>query len=130
MRIVTIPMVVYPFDIIFLFNATDEQAKKDLEGYWTDDLIMKGTGKFILNKWGNLGIVRVDSPHFGKPDAICMGTLSHEIFHAVTEIFDYCGLPLNLTSQEAYAHMIGYITREVLNKIGSSVIDTTVKKKK
>ena len=52
------------------------------------------------------------------PDkAVDLATLSHEIFHAVCHCMSWAGMYLNDSSEEAYCHLIGHITRKFWNKI-------------
>lgn len=112
-----VPLVVYPFDIMFSFGETDEQLKKSLKKYnceWSDKMEYGGMGIFYIND-KNQSLIRV----YNIPK-ICedYGTLQHEIFHAVTYILDRVGMKLKLrTSDEAYAYLIGYITKEVYLRI-------------
>lgn len=48
-------------------------------------------------------------------DAASFGFLSHEIFHASTAIMDAVGVELSESSEEAYAYLVGYLTRKVLS---------------
>lgn len=56
-------------------------------------------------------------PNFSfTPEAY--GTLSHEIFHAVEFLFNRIELQHSIhTSSEAWAYMIGYITKKVFDKL-------------
>lgn len=45
------------------------------------------------------------------------GTLAHEIFHAVTFILTRIGMSLTNESDEAYAYLIGYLTKEIYKHI-------------
>lgn len=111
-----IPLVVYPFDLIFLFNHSDKEAEKALGDKWDDELMMTGCGKFLLNKECNLGIIRCNHQS-AQLDSVDMGVLQHEILHAVSQILNYCGMPLTTSSEEAYAYLIEYVAREVFMKI-------------
>ena len=41
-----------------------------------------------------------------------LGTLSHEIFHYITDLLKYKGMSLSEDSEEAYAYLVSYITEE------------------
>jgi hypothetical protein len=44
------------------------------------------------------------------------GTLCHEVFHVVCSAMGWAAIPLADSSEEAYAHLIGYLTTEILKK--------------
>lgn len=44
------------------------------------------------------------------------GTLSHEIFHMTEKIMVWSGVVLTEHSEEAYCHLIAYITRNILER--------------
>ena len=48
-------------------------------------------------------------------DATSFGFLSHEIFHASIAIMDAVGVELSESSEEAYAYLVGYLTRKALS---------------
>lgn len=45
------------------------------------------------------------------------GTAAHEIFHLVYILMDYRGIPLSDISNEAYAYLIGYLTKQFYENI-------------
>jgi len=45
-----------------------------------------------------------------------VGTANHELTHVVTTIMLYAGIPLNYTTQEAYAYEMGYLSRQFYAK--------------
>lgn len=116
---IVVPLVVYPFDIAISINQSDKKFRKDFKkigGKWNKSMIINGEGKFCMNK-KNQSVIRikhkVDSP-------VYLGVLQHEIFHAVTFIMDRIGIKLKLlTSDEAYAYLIGYITQKVYEELGT-----------
>jgi hypothetical protein len=114
---VIIPLVVYPFDVMFSFGETDEQLKKSLDKVgceWSDKMEYTGMGRFCMNE-KNQSLIRVYNIPKTCED---YGTLQHEIFHAVTYIMDRVGMKLKLhTNDEAYAYLIGYLTAEIYKKI-------------
>lgn len=44
------------------------------------------------------------------------GILQHEIFHAIDQILKYIGMTLSDDSDEAYAYLIEYVTREIYKR--------------
>lgn len=115
---VIIPLVIYPFEVMFSVGQTDKELKGELDKFgcnWSDLLILPPTG---------LGrTVMTDSNHtiirFNEWPVTCKqyGTLAHEIFHAVDFIFRRIGMTLSEDSDESYAYMIGYLTEEIYKKI-------------
>lgn len=112
-----IPLVIYPFTIMISLGQTDNELKKSLkkiDNEWDDIMIMDGIGKFCMNKY-NQSLIRL----WNYPTT-CeeYGSLQHEIFHAVTFIFDRIGLKFSLLkSDEAYSYLIGYLTTEIYKKL-------------
>lgn len=55
---------------------------------------------------------------FRSPESVDHDTISHEVFHAVTHLLDFIGMPLNLDhNDEAYAYLVGYLTKSIYEKI-------------
>jgi hypothetical protein len=46
-----------------------------------------------------------------------IGTLAHEIFHAVVGILNYVGIMLDPTTEEVWSNLIGYITKEFFERM-------------
>ena len=47
-----------------------------------------------------------------------LATLSHEIFHAICDVFlRWTSIPLTSESEETYCHLIGYVTRKFCENI-------------
>ncbi len=113
-----IPLVVYPFDIMFSIGETDEQLLKVLEQRLPEDAFevckedecllnfkeMDNGRTVFLNKGGQTIIRLCRTPS--------KGTIAHEIFHAVEFLFRKLNMPLTLENDEAYAYLIGYITEQ------------------
>lgn len=49
------------------------------------------------------------------PDELAV--LNHEIFHLTYTIMSYVGIPLTGSSEEAFAHLISHLTRQILEKM-------------
>lgn len=122
-----VPLVVYPFDIMFSVGETDRQFKESVESvlkpsyariFLEDDLLPsmseRCNGRTVHSLVGYQTVVRFKSVPISNYE---LGTLSHEIFHAVDLIFRTIGLKLSDTSDEAYAYAIGYITEQFWNNI-------------
>lgn len=115
---------IYPFDIMFSFNQSDKELIKVLDEYGIDhadhpwkfesDNVMGRTCIF------NSGQTLIRLPYFPET---CehYGSLQHEIFHAVEFLFYRLNMKLAKGSGEAYAHLIGYITKAIYEKINEKV---------
>jgi len=117
-----IPIDLYCRDILFAFG--DEPSfRKALRKYHTQeetdgiieaaDINEHSTGKTLCNEKYNAFIVWM--PQLPKTAAE-LGTLSHEIFHAAQALMINIGANLSDDSEEAYAYLIGYITKRVLEE--------------
>lgn len=117
-----IPLVVYPFDVMFSFGQTDDELLKTLSKSLTDDEIKdkklwsvekNGDGRTVLFGSGQTLIRMPKVPKTCKE----YGALQHEIFHATEFILNHIGMSLCRKSDEAYAYLIGYLTTEIYKKI-------------
>lgn len=117
---VIIPLVVYPFDVMFSFGETDEQVVTRLNKYGIDTTDNKGwtfeettRGRCIIFE-GNQTLIRL----LEYPETVeHYGCLQHEIFHAAHFIMRKMGFKLKVSSGEAYAYLIGYLTEQIYKKI-------------
>ncbi len=74
------------------------------------------SGVAVIGKFGDVLIYMPIIPI----TATDFGTLSHEIFHAVEGVMCYVCNPLQEEgNSESWAHMIGYITQQVQEKLGN-----------
>lgn len=115
--IVDVP--VYGFEVMFSFGETDEDllANKLLKKQkgWEGILNMPDTslGRCIMTET-NATLVRLPR----VPECVAdHGTLAHEIFHAAHMILSKVGIKLSFKSDEAFAHLIGYLTTKVYVKL-------------
>lgn len=116
-----VPLVIYPYDIMFsvgqsdrrfLFDCKERMQDEYYNDLASDDISISTTmrqGRTFHHLIGGQTIIRL--PHKPKT-ASDRGTVSHEIFHAVDFIFRRINLPLTFESHEAYAYAIGYITEQ------------------
>lgn len=115
-----LPLHIYPFDIMFSFNESDETLIKTLGEYGIDhkdhpwQFESDSTKGRTCIFYSGQTLVRL--PMFPE---LCeeYGVLHHEIFHAVEYLFYRLNMKLSKGSGEAYAYLIGYITTEVYKKI-------------
>lgn len=62
------------------------------------------------NRAGHFAII------FNTSD-ITVSDISHEAVHVVAQHFRYIGQPLDKSSEESYAYMVGWITQTIYNMI-------------
>ena len=120
MKYKIIPIDLYNRDILFIFGDepffrkivrkyhTQEQTDKIIEAANIDE---HSAGKTIYDKAQNAMIVWMRQL---PQTAAELGTLSHEIFHAAQALMISIGANLSEDSEEAYAYLISYITKKVL----------------
>lgn len=111
-----IPIDVYNRDVMVSIGETNEQLKLKLDkfdldyGDYFDHEISKGRSTRFK---GGQTLIR-----FREPKDACHNTIAHEIFHAVTCLLTWIGMPFDLeTNDEAYAYLIGYLTEKIYEKI-------------
>lgn len=46
-----------------------------------------------------------------------LGTLAHEIFHCASLVMRHVGIKHNKHTEESYAYLVDYITRQILTKL-------------
>ena len=119
-KIITIE--IYCRDILFHFGDVPS-FRKAVRKYHTeeettaifDGLEIDGNyrGKTIYSSAYNAFIVWMPSLPQSTND---MQFLSHEIFHAAHALMTGIGITLSEDSEEAYAYLIGYITKRVLEE--------------
>lgn len=102
-----------------MFCDTKEKVSKyfddSCENYEVDFAHYFSVG---LNKNGNTKTVHLIAFNLNHEFAkVNHGTISHEVFHAASELLDDCGLELNSGSNESYAYLIGWMTNKVYNLI-------------
>ena len=118
-----VPMVVYPFDIMFSINQTDKDFRKSLKAVnhkehfdqFMSDINLphmetsnKGTARTIRLSSGQT-CMRLN--HWdGSPQM--NGVIAHEIFHCIEFLFRRIEITLCNKSDEAYAYAIGYLTEQ------------------
>jgi len=118
----TVNLQIYPFDVIFSFDQSDQDMLKCVKKhvYKSDDLKpLMDMGETIKGRCvmlqSNITVIRIKTTENKAHNA---SIIAHEIFHAVTFILDKIGMPLGITiSDEAYAYLIQYLTKKVYEKI-------------
>lgn len=90
------------------------------------DELFDGFGGFCCiheSKEGKVFIIYIQDQN----GCICMGTVSHEAFHAIDFIFDHCGVCIQEgTGNEHFAYPLGWLVGEIL-KAGNREHDAEVR---
>jgi len=121
-----IPIAGYPFDLMISFNEKDRQIKKKLkafnieitsvdDGMFQLDGIKSRRGRFVMFHTKQ-SVLRLNFyPRLNSPEE--MGLLQHELFHTVAFFMQEIDTPLNDTTQEVYAYLMQWLTREIYSLI-------------
>jgi hypothetical protein len=93
-----------------LHNALKNIASHDVKEY-EENLIGK-SGMFVM--YGSVGVIWMEET---TASPRVMSYLAHEIFHCAAGILDRAGVSHTDESEEAYAYLIGWLTRKIYSKI-------------
>lgn len=52
-----------------------------------------------------------------RADSLTHGVIAHELFHTVSYILHYCGIYFTHDSEEAYTHLLEYLTQQLYNDL-------------
>lgn len=113
----TIPLHIYPFDVMFSIDESDDKLSKrinEIEECSTIPNMIKDmsldTAKGITYSLPRgSSIIRLQSDdRLGEFES----TLSHEILHAVTYTLTFVGMKLDDSSVEAFCYLQGYLIKE------------------
>jgi hypothetical protein len=124
---IQIDLQIYPYYVLVFFGEDDEEVKNVLKEKLVNFESVDPDTYTLDNRSGTASFYRSSSYLFIRckeyPDRpFYQGTLAHEIFHVVTFLANEIGLSLNDGSDEAYAYLIGYITREVYDQLNSKSV--------
>jgi len=110
---------VYPFQIIVYFGQDRKPLYKELSKYIPKSSIdtLKTfefkKGKSIMFPTGQT-LLWLDE----KPNSVNgLATLNHEIFHCVCFILERVGIIYSNSSDEAYAYLIEFLTKQIYNEL-------------
>lgn len=117
-----IPLVVYPFDVMVSLNQSEDDLRKclkkhkniteeDVETYFNDKSPI--SGRATMFKSGAVLIRMMNYPVTNND----YGNIVHEVFHAVCFVFKRINLKLSPKSDEAWAYLIDYLTKEIYNRL-------------
>lgn len=111
-KLQVIPATIYPCNIYVFKGFTFEEAKKDLleicgEDYsiYINDNTFNTLGHTIKTPNGTILIMLRENN---------IPTIAHEAFHATEFIMEYIDTPLNQSTSEPYAYLLGYIVEQII----------------
>lgn len=126
---------VFPFDVLLSYGESNEELTATLvdlrvSGDKANEIAerTKVTGRAITyqHEEANWVLIRIKD---GMGPCTLIGTVAHECMHAAHFILDECGMKYKFgASDEAYAHLTGYLTEQViegLEKMGVLNVSTT-----
>lgn len=110
---------VYPVDVLVVFGEEEfllsrlqsSQCSEWLRWY-EEELEAMDQGYVVYSSQGILLWLRQE-PH----DQHSMSVLCHEIFHLTVKIMQFIGSDLSVTSEEAYAYLLQYLSQQIFNKL-------------
>jgi len=112
---------VYPVDIMFYFEKEKSVVIKKLSDYldsedleYLESASFESRGKAVLFKEPKVLIWMPEKPNC----MITLSTVAHEIFHATCMILERIGIKYGDDSDEAYAYLLQFITREAYSQLG------------
>ena len=116
-----INLEVYPFDLMVHFGdpqimfsrLRDRITQESLLDIQLDFERGVGTGRTLLDEGTGVLLLWIKEPWSDNFSSESFGTLNHEIFHVVELLFDRIGITLSGDSSEAFAYLIGFITRKI-----------------
>lgn len=109
-----IPLVIYPYNVLFYFG---EDLKgfcktKKIEYKWKE--VDDQTEGLTLFTDSDIVIISMD---YVPTDSHGYSVLQHEIFHAVSFTLRSVGINLTEDTEEAYAYLIDYLTKQCYTKL-------------
>lgn len=104
-----IDLVIFPFELHVFFGERDELFHEVVD---MDLSYGSEVGRTIMTESNGVVLWMPKTPCSPEDFAV----LQHEIFHAVDMLYRRIGIKLSRHSDEAYAYMIGYITKEIYGK--------------
>ncbi len=108
----------YPYEVMVSIGQSDEARLRALKKHFnkkirrSDNTLENQDGLCIDFGGDSMIAVRAfkDEPEW-------YGALSHEIFHAVFNLFNHIEMPLSESSNEAYAYVLDFLTTEIYKRL-------------
>ena len=111
-----IPVDIYNTDLLLVIGTT-EDLENALKEHFGEEEGEKGYALMAEDisdiSLGRSALLECGAVALWMPDASDKATMAHEIFHIATYIMEKVGIRLSHDSDEAYAYLIGYITRKI-----------------
>ncbi|HMT01783.1 MAG TPA: hypothetical protein PKD00_00495 [Burkholderiales bacterium] len=114
-----IDCVIYPFSIIVFYGNDKSLLSKKLKKYlFKEDIEYLKTiefhrGKSIMFTSGQTLLWLKEEPN--NPETLAI--LNHEIFHCVCFIMEKVGIKFSDDSDEAFAYLIEYVSKQIYKKL-------------
>lgn len=117
---------IYDRDLLVVFGDKDYLAQQVSEAYDVpmsdaymviEDIDRYTAGRSYFNEWKGIRFLWMPKEP-EKPQEYA--TLAHEIFHAAFGIMNEIGASPSNDSEEAYAYMVSYLTKEIYASLNDS----------
>lgn len=106
-----------PFPIMFLDHITVPVFKERVNLVFAESVAIAAKELDItipnVNEANAIVFTADNCLYIIMPYDVTRGVIAHEIFHLATEILDRRGLTFSHDSEEAYAHLIDWLTDEI-----------------
>lgn len=123
-----IPVDIYRRDVLLVTNYSHKELETELSKYLSKGEVRKtikeckgvqDNGAITIQT--SIGGLLVYMPKYlGDEESI--GTLSHEILHATSFILEEVGISFSAQTQEVYAFLIGYLSKEAMKVLNATLI--------
>jgi hypothetical protein len=113
----TIPITIYPFDLLVSINESDKKFAKILKSIketskmpdLAESMTLKGCNGVSFTTPRGSSIIRMSHlPIAGDFEAV----FSHELLHIVHNTLKFVGMKLTDSSVEAYCYLTDYLTKQ------------------
>lgn len=120
---VILDLQMYKSQIHVLHNFDDEQLKEYTDTHFPGikfprNPVQVAAAYFFENLEEGLRGYMIDFKRkLNYKNAETHGTIAHEVYHVVSEIFNDLGIPLGYENQEAFAYCQGHIIKKINQEI-------------
>lgn len=121
-----IPVDIYRRDLLLVANHSHKELEGELLQYLSNRearRIVRGCrgvcgDSAITIKTSAGGLIVYLPQYLGDEESF--GTLAHELLHATSLIMEEVGIELSPHTQEAYAYLIGYLSKEAMKVLNAT----------
>ena len=103
-------------NVLVLFNENQiKQFSKNLPEDIAENYLYN-----INSSLGTMSVITLNNiPYFviSLKDDVALNTIVHESVHAIHEICNYTGIPIELNNSETIAYMTGYLSEKIVKEI-------------